>query len=78
MLVKFLTKYYGQIFDTLMDLDSTSPLREVEDITGSYRKFVDEDADNLISACYAKKNPFRYKYYRWNCGRDQALKRLWK
>lgn len=26
---------------------------------------------------YYKKNPTRYKYYRWNCGRDQRLKQLW-
>lgn len=26
---------------------------------------------------YYKKNPARYKFYRWNCGRDQRLKRLW-
>jgi peptide-methionine (S)-S-oxide reductase len=26
---------------------------------------------------YYKKNPVRYKFYRWNCGRDQRLKQLW-
>ncbi|MES9836497.1 MAG: peptide-methionine (S)-S-oxide reductase MsrA [Candidatus Thiodiazotropha sp.] len=26
---------------------------------------------------YYKKYPIRYKYYRWNCGRDQRLKQLW-
>ena len=26
---------------------------------------------------YAQKNPTRYKYYRWNCGRDQRLKAIW-
>lgn len=26
---------------------------------------------------YYKKNPLRYKYYRWGCGRDEALKALW-
>jgi len=26
---------------------------------------------------YYKKNPVRYKYYRWRCGRDQRLKELW-
>ncbi len=25
---------------------------------------------------YYKKNPTRYKYYRWNCGRDQVLENL--
>lgn len=26
---------------------------------------------------YYKKNPLRYKFYRFNCGRDSRLKRLW-
>lgn len=26
---------------------------------------------------YARKNPVRYKYYRWNCGRDQRLEKIW-
>lgn len=26
---------------------------------------------------YYKKNPVRYRYYRWNCGRDQRIKQLW-
>jgi peptide-methionine (S)-S-oxide reductase len=27
---------------------------------------------------YYKKNPIRYKFYRWNCGRDQRLEEIWK
>ncbi len=26
---------------------------------------------------YYKKNPVRYKFYRFNCGRDKRLKQLW-
>lgn len=26
---------------------------------------------------YYRKNPLRYKYYRFNCGRDKRLKELW-
>lgn len=26
---------------------------------------------------YYKKNPARYSFYRWNCGRDQRLQQLW-
>ena len=26
---------------------------------------------------YYQKNPIRYKYYRWGCGRDQRLEELW-
>jgi peptide-methionine (S)-S-oxide reductase len=27
---------------------------------------------------YAHKNPTRYKFYRWNCGRDARLQEIWK
>lgn len=26
---------------------------------------------------YYRKNPLRYKLYRWNCGRDQRVRKLW-
>jgi peptide-methionine (S)-S-oxide reductase len=26
---------------------------------------------------YAEKNPVRYRFYRWNCGRDQRLEQVW-
>jgi peptide-methionine (S)-S-oxide reductase len=26
---------------------------------------------------YYRKNPIRYKFYRYNCGRDKRLKKLW-
>ncbi|MEI8295825.1 MAG: peptide-methionine (S)-S-oxide reductase MsrA [Alphaproteobacteria bacterium] len=26
---------------------------------------------------YAKKNPIRYQYYRWRCGRDERLAEIW-
>ena len=26
---------------------------------------------------YYEKNPPRYKFYRWNCGRDQRVKQIW-
>jgi peptide-methionine (S)-S-oxide reductase len=26
---------------------------------------------------YYEKNPVRYKFYRWNCGRDQRLAEVW-
>ena len=26
---------------------------------------------------YYKKNPYRYKYYRYSCGRDKRLKEIW-
>lgn len=26
---------------------------------------------------YKKKNPVRYNFYRWNCGRDKRLREIW-
>lgn len=26
---------------------------------------------------YYRKNPVRYQYYRWNCGRDQRVREIW-
>ena len=26
---------------------------------------------------YYRKNPVRYAYYRWTCGRDRRLEELW-
>jgi len=26
---------------------------------------------------YANKNPIRYAFYRWQCGRDKSIKKLW-
>jgi peptide-methionine (S)-S-oxide reductase len=26
---------------------------------------------------YYRKNPVRYRFYRWNCGRDQRIQQLW-
>jgi len=26
---------------------------------------------------YYTKSPLRYKYYRWNCGRNQRVKEIW-
>jgi len=51
-------KYFRKQFDVLVDLDVTSPLREVEDIKRAYKQFIDDDADVLITACESKKNPY--------------------
>ena len=26
---------------------------------------------------YYQKNPLRYRFYRWNCGRNQRVKEVW-
>ena len=51
-------KYFNNKFDVIVDLDVTAPLRISEDIIQAYNKLIVEDADNLISVCEARKNPY--------------------
>ncbi len=39
--------------------------------------FYPSKGDESYHQDYYKKSPVRYKFYRWNCGRDQRLKELW-
>jgi N-acylneuraminate cytidylyltransferase len=41
-----------------LDLDATSPLREMEDITGALALFEAEAPDMVMSCCEARKNPY--------------------
>ncbi|MEC7482826.1 MAG: peptide-methionine (S)-S-oxide reductase, partial [Pseudomonadota bacterium] len=33
--------------------------------------------DEIGHQDFYKKSPVRYKFYRWNCGRDQRLEEIW-
>ena len=59
----------------LVDLDATSPLRDVKDIKDAYRQFLNENADILITACPARKNPY-YNMVELVNGRVQKVKLL--
>ncbi|MDO9207844.1 MAG: acylneuraminate cytidylyltransferase family protein [Sulfuricurvum sp.] len=50
--------YYHDTFDTLIDLDATAPLRSIDDIIGSYRQFLDNNNDNLITAMPSRRSPY--------------------
>ena len=51
-------KIYKKKFEIIVDLDITSPLRNVADIQKALKNFLDTNSDNLISACPSKKNPY--------------------
>ena len=57
-LVKNFEKKINKSFDIIVDLDVTSPLRNISDITQAISLFKKKKADNLITACKAKKNPY--------------------
>jgi CMP-N-acetylneuraminic acid synthetase len=44
--------------DLYVDLDCTSPLRDVEDISGAIRQFKESDLDAVFCICEARKNPY--------------------
>lgn len=50
--------HYQCTFDTLIDLDATSPLRNVQDIIASYTQFLQNDNDNLITAMPSRRSPY--------------------
>ncbi len=51
-------KMLGKKFDNVIDLDVTSPLRQVSDIHNSFKKFQNGNYQNLITGCVARKNPY--------------------
>lgn len=51
-------KFFNIKFDYLVDLDATSPLRLVSDITESFNLFLKKDYSNLFSVCISRKNPY--------------------
>lgn len=51
-------EYYSCEFDSLVDLDATSPLRDVKDIQESFRYFLDNDFANLITAASSRRSPY--------------------
>lgn len=75
-------EHYKQQFDVLVDLDATSPLRNVEDILDSYKQFKEKNNDNLITATPSRRSPYfnMIEFDKNNCVRlsknlDKGIKR---
>jgi CMP-N-acetylneuraminic acid synthetase len=50
--------HYGEAIDLFVDLDCTSPLRDVADISKAIAQFRNADVDAVFSVCEARKNPY--------------------
>ena len=48
----------GQQFDTIVDLDATAPLRNVDDIRGAIELLETSGAANVVSAMPARRSPY--------------------
>lgn len=51
-------EHYSEKFDYLIDLDATSPLRDVQDIIDSFKQFLEANNDNLITAMPSRRSPY--------------------
>jgi len=70
-------KFYKKKFDIIVDLDITSPLRNVSDIKNALKHFINTNADNLITGCPSKKNPY-FNMVEVINGKVQVIKKLEK
>ena len=57
-LVLYCENKYKILYEYIVDLDPTSPLRKIEDIDCAFNKFIRSNADILISVYKAYKNPY--------------------
>jgi CMP-N-acetylneuraminic acid synthetase len=50
--------HYGEAIDLFVDLDCTSPLRDVNDIAKAIAQYRASDVDAVFTVCEARKNPY--------------------
>lgn len=51
-------KNFNYKFDNIIDIDLTTPLREIKDIKNAFSYFKKNNYNNLLSVCKANKNPY--------------------
>ncbi|MFK7871968.1 MAG: flagellar modification protein B [Oligoflexales bacterium] len=64
----------GVEFDTFVDLDATSPLRQVEDIQGAVHLLEEQGADNVLTGSPARRSPYFNLVERQKNGLTQLVK----
>lgn len=75
--VKYILEEYkkkGVVFDTVMLLQPTSPLRTAEDIFGAFKLFLEKDADAVVSVCEAEHSPLWCNTLPENLSMNQFIK----
>lgn len=56
--VEVAERFFGKRFDTIVDMDVTSPLRSVEDIKGAVDLLERSNVSNVITAAPARRSPY--------------------
>ena len=56
--VKLSEQYFKKKFDIILDLDVSSPLRNISDVKNCINLFHKKKANNLITMCSSRKNPY--------------------
>ena len=56
--IKFAEKETGVNYNTIVDLDVTSPLRNINDIKKSINLLEKSKAKNLITGCESRRSPY--------------------
>ncbi len=51
-------KQAKMVFDTHVDLDCTSPLRNIEDIVNSIKLLEEKNVSNVLTAAHARRSPY--------------------
>lgn len=51
-------RHFDKPIDLFVDLDCTSPLRDMDDISKAITQFWQSDVDAVFSVCEARKNPY--------------------
>ena len=51
-------RFYDTKFDYIIDLDVTSPLRDIKDIINAFNYFLETNSDNLITATLSRRSPY--------------------
>ena len=67
---------YKKIYDSVVDLDPTAPIRSISDIESAYKKFIEHSPSTLFSVIKAHKNPYFNMVELDNLGKARLCKIL--
>jgi CMP-N,N'-diacetyllegionaminic acid synthase len=51
-------EFFNKTFDIIMDIDATSPLRNIEDLSNALQLFLEKGYENLFSVTPSRRNPY--------------------